>query len=118
MERRDSFEIRRSRSREWKKFGRRWTRGMRGLENFKIFMDVICVLSLRLTSKFMTSHTGQQIITMHILPNISKYTDNQGMKFGPLIEYNMKNIFLQKSCKKRGKETSSRPFSFVQKNII
>ena len=67
--------------------------------------------------KVYDAHTGQQIITIHILPNISKYRDNQGMKFGPLIEYNVKNIFLQKSCKKCGKETSSRPFSVIQKTL-
>ena len=33
------------------------------------------------------------------------------MRFGQLIEYNMRNIFLEKSCTKRGGETSSRPFS-------
>ena len=34
------------------------------------------------------------------------------IKFGQLIEYNKRNIFLGKSCSKWGKETSSRP-SFV-----
>ena len=33
------------------------------------------------------------------------------MKFGQLIEYNMKNIFLQNSFTKCGGETSPRPFS-------
>ena len=33
------------------------------------------------------------------------------MKFGQLIEYNMKNIFLEKSYSKYGKETMPRPFS-------
>ena len=41
-----SFEIRRTRSRGWINFGRRWTRGMGGYENWTIFMDVICVSSL------------------------------------------------------------------------
>ena len=31
---------------------------------------------------------------MQILPNISRNKDNQAMKFGQFIEYNMKNIFL------------------------
>ena len=38
--------------------------------------------------KFMTSQTGQQIITIHILSNISRIKSNQTMKFGNLIEYN------------------------------
>ena len=33
------------------------------------------------------------------------------MKFGQLIEYNMKNIFLEKSYTKCGGETSPRHFS-------
>ena len=33
------------------------------------------------------------------------------MKFGQLIECNTKNIFLEKSCAKCGRETSPRPFS-------
>ena len=36
---------------------------------------------------------------------------NQTMKFGQLIEYNMRNIFLEKSYAKYGGETSPRPFS-------
>ena len=41
-----SFEIGLATSRGWKKFGRRWTRGVGGLENWTIFMDVTCVSSL------------------------------------------------------------------------
>ena len=33
------------------------------------------------------------------------------MKFGQLIEYNMRNILLEKSFTKYGVETSPRPFS-------
>ena len=51
---------------------------------------------IRLTSKFMTTKPGLQTIAIHILPNISKSKGNQTMKFGQLIEYNKKNIFLQK----------------------
>ena len=32
------------------------------------------------------------------------------MKFGQLIEYDMRNIFLEKSYTKRGRETIPRPF--------
>ena len=41
-----SFEIGRSKLRGWKNFGRKWTRGVGGLENWTIFMDVVCVSSL------------------------------------------------------------------------
>ena len=43
-------------------------------------------------SNFMTSQTGKPIVTIHILPNISRSTGNQTIKFGQLIEYNVKNI--------------------------
>ena len=59
----------------------------------------------------MTSQPDKQTIVIHILPNISRSNGNQTMKFGQLIEYNMKNIFLYKSYTKCGGETSPRPFS-------
>ena len=37
-------------------------------------------------SKFITSQTGQEIITIHVLPNISRSKVNQTMKVGQLIE--------------------------------
>ena len=58
----------------------------------------------------MTSQPGKQTIIMHILPNTSKSRGNQTMKFGQLIEYNMKNIFLEKSYIKYDEKTSPRPF--------
>ena len=57
----------------------------------------------------MTSKTGKQTIAMHILTNISKSTGNQIVKFGQSIEYNIKNIFLEKSYTKCGGETIPRP---------
>ena len=61
--------------------------------------------------KFMTSKIGKQIIAVHILSNISISKSNQTMEFGQLIECNMRNIFLEKSCTKYDGETNSRPFS-------
>ena len=45
-----------------------------------------------------------------MLPNISRSKGNQTVKFGQLIEYNMRNIFLEKSYTKCGGETVPRPF--------
>ena len=59
----------------------------------------------------MTSQPGKQTIATHILPNISRSKGNPTMKFGQLIEYNMRSIFLEKSYTKCGGETSPRPFS-------
>ena len=47
-----SFEIGRPRSRRWNNFGRRWTREVGGLKNWTIFMDVICVSSLKVNAIF------------------------------------------------------------------
>ena len=57
----------------------------------------------------MTSQSGLQAIAIHILPNISQSKSDQAMKFDQLIEHNKKNICLQKLCRKRGQETTSRP---------
>ena len=59
----------------------------------------------------MMSEPGKQTIAIHIFPNISRSKSNQTIKFGQLIEYNLRNIFLKKSCTKCGGETSLRPFS-------
>ena len=48
----------------------------------------------------MTSLPAQQTIAIHILPNTSRSKGNQAITFGHLIEYNKRNIFLQKSCGK------------------
>ena len=59
----------------------------------------------------MTSQPGKQTIAIHTLLNISRSKNNQTIKFDKLIEYNMRNIFLEKSYTKCGEETVSRPFS-------
>ena len=56
------------------------------------------------------SGTGQQIIAIHILPNISRSKGNQGMKFDQLMQYNIRNIFSGKSHTKCYGEASPRPF--------
>ena len=59
----------------------------------------------------MTSQPGYEAIVMHILSNILRSKDNQTMKFGQSIEYNVRNIFVEKSSTKCDAETISRPFS-------
>ena len=56
----------------------------------------------------MTSQTRKKTIVIHILLETSKRKGNHTMKFGQFIEYNMRNIFLEKSCTKYGGETISR----------
>ena len=43
----------------------------------------------------MTSQPGKQTSAIRILLNISRSKGNQTMKFDQLIEYNMRNIFLE-----------------------
>ena len=59
----------------------------------------------------MTSQPGQQTITMHIVPNIPRSKRNQTMKIGQLIEYNMRNISVEKLYTKCFGETIPRRFS-------
>ena len=59
----------------------------------------------------MTSQPDYKTIVIHVLLNVSRNKGNQTMKFGQLIEYNMRNIILEKLCAKCGGETSPRPFS-------
>ena len=66
----------------------------------------------------MRSQPGKQTITRHILPNILRSKGNQTMKFGQIIEYDMRNIFLEKSCTKYDGETIPRPFSKKSKLSI
>ena len=49
------------------------------------------IRKLWLISKFLTSQTGQQIITIRTLPKVSRRKGNQKTKFDQLIEYYMRN---------------------------
>ena len=48
---------------------------------------------------------------MQVLPNILRSKGNETMKFGHLIECNLRNIFLKTSYTKCGRETSRRSLS-------
>ena len=76
------------------------------------------IRKIRLILKFMTSQPGQQTIAIHILPNISRSKDNQSMKFGQLIKYNMKKNVLKNTYAKCGGETIPRPYSKKSKLSI
>ena len=58
----------------------------------------------------MMSEPGQQAIVIHILSNIARSKDTHNVTFGQLIEYSMRNIFLEKSYIKCAEETSQTPF--------
>ena len=63
---------------------------------------------IKLISKLATSQPDKETITICLLPNISKSKGNQIRKFALLINYNMRNIFLEKSYTKCGGETSEK----------
>ena len=48
----------------------------------------------------MMSQPEKQTIVIHILTNISRSKSNHTIKFDKLIEYNMRNIFLEKITQK------------------
>ena len=56
------------------------------------------------------------IISIHILPNISRSKDIQAIQFCQL-EYNEGNIFYQKSYRKCDRELSSRSRFFLPKKL-
>ena len=66
----------------------------------------------------MTSQPGKQTVAIHTLPNISRSKGNQAMKFDQLIDYNMRNISLEKSYTKCDVESIPRPFSKKSKLSI
>ena len=66
----------------------------------------------------MTSQAGENTIAIHILPNVSRCKSNQAMKSGQLIEYNTRNIFVEKSYTKSAGETIPRPLSKKSKLSI
>ena len=66
----------------------------------------------------MTSQPGKRTIAVDILFNISRSKANKTMKFGQLIEYDMRIIFLEKSHTNCGEETILRPCSKKSKLSI
>ena len=52
------------------------------------------------------------------MPNISRSKGNQAKKFGPVIEYNMRNIFVEKSYATIAEETIPRFLSKKSKLSI
>ena len=60
----------------------------------------------------------EETTAIHMLPIISKTKSNQEIKFDQLIEYNMKNIFVEKSYTKCAGEIILRPLSKKSKLSI
>ena len=58
----------------------------------------------------MASQPRKQTTAIHILPNISRSKGNQTIKFGQLKEYNIRNLFFEKSYTECGGKSIPRPF--------
>ena len=84
----------------------------KGFWSFPIFFQVLHWTG----NKIFTFN--QAFVTLHILPNIPRSKGCQAMKFGQLIEYNLRNIFVQKSYTKCAAETIPRPLSKISKLSI
>ena len=74
------------------------------------------IRKIKLISKFMTSQLDYQAIAMHILFIITKKRQPE-IKFDQLTNYNKRNIFLQKSYRKLGRETSPRSLIVFKKAL-
>ena len=68
----------------------------------------------------MTSQPGKQRIAINTWHSISKSKENQTMKFGQLIEYNVRNVFLQNHAQKNVEKLFSffQILSYIQKAVI
>ena len=58
----------------------------------------------------MTSQTGQQIIEIHILPNISRSKGSQAVKYGQFKKYSIRNILLANHTQNVVKKLVPDPF--------
>ena len=62
----------------------------------------------------MTSRPGYQTTAIHILPNISRSTDNQTMKLVQLIEYTGEIFFLKNHAQNEAGRLVPELFLFFQ----
>ena len=77
---------------------------------FKFLSRLFCHVAKRLDEKDKVNFKFYDV-TAWLTGNIWRSEANQTIKFGQLIERNMTNIFLEKSCTKCGGETSTRHLS-------
>ena len=63
------------------------------------------------------SQIGPQTVTINILVDVSKRRKNQTMKFGQLMEYNVRNISLKKLWEKKAGRLVPNLFVFFQKTL-
>ena len=64
----------------------------------------------------MALQTGQQIITIHFLPNISRSKGNQAMKVGQLRKYSARNICFKNRTENEVQSSSRDLFVILKKH--
>ena len=74
------------------------------------------IRKIRLISKIMMPQPDKQKSPIHILSNILRNKGNQARKFDQLLEYNIRNTFLEISSTKYGGEPI--PSSFSQRSKL
>ena len=85
---------------------------------FRLCQKTTWYKTTKVNFKICDDTSWKQIITVHMLSNISRSKCNQTMKFGRLIECDVSNIFLGKPCRKWVRENSSRTlFCFLKKAL-
>ena len=92
-------------------------KGLLVLKSFKFLSWTFGYVGKQSDDKVISSQTGKETITIHILPNIARVIGNQTKKSGPLIEYNMKNIFFKNDAEKKEEQQVPVFFLFSQKGF-
>ena len=86
--------------------------------NFLVMQEKGLIRKLKFVSKLMTSNIGKQIITIYTFPNISRSKDNQEMKLGQLIDFNMDSFFFKSHTKNEAGRLAADIFFVFQKCFI
>ena len=77
------------------------------------------IRKLSLISKFMSPQTGKQTVTIHILRNISRSKGSQAIKLSQLIEYKIRDAFLENHTQKLAEKlVPKKPFIKKWKSCI
>ena len=67
----------------------------------------------------MAAQTGEQIIAIHVLPNIPKSKGSPAMNFGQLTKFNMRKIFFKTHAENEaGRLVPGLFFFFFKKGFV
>ena len=66
----------------------------------------------------MAAQTGEQIIAIHVLPNIPKSKGSPAMNFGQLTKFNMRKIFFKTHAENEAGRLVPGLFFFLKKKAL